>query len=228
VTPKHVRLRAPLIVVVLLILAWWGGHRLAPILLDFVAHVDEYGAVAPIAFVLVYAAAVVALIPASILTLAGGAVFGLGRGFVYALAGAMLGSLTAFLLGRHIARRIVARRLETMPRFAAIDRAVCAQGRRIVFLLRLSPFAPFNFLNYALGLTTLSVWDFLLASLGMIPSTVVYSYAGQIAKEALAIAGKAQPPRQASYYAVLVAGLAATIAATTVVTQAARRALRDV
>jgi uncharacterized membrane protein YdjX (TVP38/TMEM64 family) len=228
VTPNHVRLRTLLIVVVFLLLAWWGGHRLSPILLEFAAHVDQYGAIAPIAFVLVDAVAVVALIPGTILTLAGGAVFGLARGFVYSLAGAMLGSLTAFLLGRHVARRIVARGLETMPRFAAIDRAVCAQGRRIVFLLRLSPIAPFNFLNYALGLTTLSVSDFLLASLGMIPSTLVYSYAGKIAKEALAVAGKAQPPRQASYYAVLIAGLAATVAATTVVARAARRALRAV
>ena len=110
----------------------------------------------------------------------------------------------------------------------AIDRAVGVQGRRIVFLLRLSPFAPFNFLNYALGLTTLSVGDFLLASVGMVPSTVAYAYAGHVAKEALAIAGKAQPPRHASYYAMLIAGLIATVAATAVVTQAARRALRDV
>jgi len=228
VSPNHLRLRALSIVIAALLIAWLGGQRLAPKLLDFVAHVHSYGAVAPLAFVLVYAAAVVALIPGSILTVAGGAVFGLVRGIAYALAGSMLGSVTAFLLGRHIARRIVARRLEAMPRFAAIDRAVCAQGRRIVFLLRLSPFAPFNFLNYALGLTTLSVGDFLMASLGMIPSTIVYSYAGKIAGEALAVAGQSQVPRDASYYGALISGLIATIAATTVVTRAAQRALRDV
>ena len=64
-----------------------------------------------------------------------------------------------------------------MPRFAAIERAVSARGRRIVFLLRLSPVVPFNFLNYALGLTTISVWDFVIASLGMIPGAFVYAYA---------------------------------------------------
>ena len=53
-----------------------------------------------------------------------------------------------------------------MPRFVAIERAVSARGRRIVLLLRLSPVVPFNFLNYALGLTTISVWDFVFASLG--------------------------------------------------------------
>ena len=77
-------------------------------------------------------------------------------------------------------------------------------------------------------LTTLSVADFMAASLGMIPSTVAYAYTGKVAREALAIAGKAEVPRDSSYYAVLIAGLAATIAATTVVTRAARRALRDV
>jgi uncharacterized membrane protein YdjX (TVP38/TMEM64 family) len=228
VSAIHIRVRTLSIVVALLLLAWWAGHRLAPILLGVVADVHRYGVVAPIAFVLVYTVAVIALVPGSILTFAGGAVFGLAPNIAYSLVGALLGSTSAFLLGRHVARRIVARRLEAMPRFAAIDRAVCAQGRRIVFLLRLSPFAPFNFLNYALGLTTLSVTDFLLASLGMIPSTVVYSYAGKIAGEALAIAGQSEKPRNASYYAALIAGLVATIAATTVVTQAARRALRDV
>ena len=59
-----------------------------------------------------------------------------------------------------------------MPRFVAIERAVSARGRRIVFLLRLSPVVPFNFLNYALGLTTISVWDFVFASLGTIAGSV--------------------------------------------------------
>jgi TctA family transporter len=46
--------------------------------------------------------------------------------------------------------------------------------------------------------------------------------------EALALAGKAEVPKNASYYAVLLAGLVATIVATTVVTRTARRALQDV
>ena len=115
-----------------------------------------------------------------------------------------------------------------MPRFAAIERAVSARGRRIVFLLRLSPVVPFNFLNYVLGVTTISVADFVVASIGTIPGAIVYAYAGKVTGEALALAGKAQVSRNASYYAVLVAGLAATVLATTVVTRTARRALRDV
>ena len=115
-----------------------------------------------------------------------------------------------------------------MPRFLAIERAVSARGRRIVFLLRLSPVVPFNFLNYALGLTTISVWDFVAASAGTIPGSLVYAYGGKVTGEALALAGQTQVPKDASYYAVLLAGLAATVAATAVVTRTARRALQDV
>ncbi len=50
-------------------------------------------------------------------------------------------------------RAPIERRLQSNPRIAAIDRAVGNEGRKIVFLLRLSPAFPFNLLNYALGLT---------------------------------------------------------------------------
>ncbi|HMB82225.1 MAG TPA: TVP38/TMEM64 family protein [Vicinamibacterales bacterium] len=210
------------------VLLWWVGRSLAPRLLGIVAHIQSLGPAAPIAFILIYAFAVVALIPASLLTIAGGAVFGLVRGVIFSLIGATLGSTVAFLLGRYVARRLVARRLAAMPRFQAIEKAVSARGRRIVFLLRLSPVIQFNFLNYALGLTTISAWDFVAASLGTIPGAFVYTYAGMVTGEALALAGKAQVPKNASYYAVLVAGLVATVAATTVVTRTARRALQDV
>ena len=225
---SHQRVRVIAAIGALGLLLWWTGRSLAPHLLDIVAHIQRFGPAAPIAFIAIYAFAVVALIPASLLTIAAGAVFGLVRGVIYALIGATLGSTTAFLLGRYVARRLVARRLAAMPRFNAIEQAVSARGRRIVFLLRLSPVVPFNFLNYALGLTTISVWDFVIASAGTIPGAFVYAYAGKVTGEAIALSGQTQVPRNASYYALLVLGLVATAVATTVVSRTARRALQDV
>jgi uncharacterized membrane protein YdjX (TVP38/TMEM64 family) len=210
------------------LIVWWSGRSLAPKLLTLLAHINELGAAAPAAFICLYSLAVVALIPASLLTIAGGAVFGLVRGVIYGLIGATLGSTAAFLLGRYVARQIVERRLAGMPRVAAIERAVSARGRRIVLLLRLSPVIPFNVLNYVLGLTTISVWDFMFASIGTIPGAIVYAYCGKVTGEALALAGQAEVPKGASYYAALLVGLAATVAATTVVARTARRALREV
>src|SRR5439155_1410723 len=93
---------------------------------------------------------------------------------------ATLGASAAFLVGRYLARAAVERRIAANPRFAAIDRAVGAEGRKIVFLLRLSPVFPFNLLNYALGLTRVRFADFFLASVGMLPGTVLYVYSGKL------------------------------------------------
>jgi uncharacterized membrane protein YdjX (TVP38/TMEM64 family) len=185
----------------------------------------------PFAFVLSYAVAVVVLIPASAMTIVAGAWFGVARGAAYALVGALIGSTGAFLVARYGARDFVARRLAALPigrRLDAIERAVTARGLSIVFLLRLSPIVPFNFLNYALGLTTIRLRDFVVASAGMIPGAIMYAYAGKVAGVALAVAGEAEVPYETSYYALLVGGLVATMAAVILIAQAARRALHDV
>jgi uncharacterized membrane protein YdjX (TVP38/TMEM64 family) len=188
--------------------------------------VSALGPWAPVVFVAGYALAVVAFVPGSLLTLAAGAVFGVGRGVAYVFVAATLGAAGAFLVARHVARAAVERWIASNPRFAAVDRAVAAEGRRIVFLLRLSPVFPFTFLNYALGLTRVRFADYLVASPGMLPGTLLYVYYGKLAGDVAALAGGAAPAKGAGYWAVLALGLAATVAATTVVTRAARRALR--
>jgi uncharacterized membrane protein YdjX (TVP38/TMEM64 family) len=97
-----------------------------------------------------------------------------------------------------------------------------------VLLLRLSPAFPFNLLNYALGLTRVRFPDYLVASVGMLPGTLLYVYYGKVAGDVAAAASGAAVTRGAGYWLVLGLGLAATIAATLVVTRAARRALAGV
>jgi uncharacterized membrane protein YdjX (TVP38/TMEM64 family) len=140
---------------------------------------------------------------------------------------AVIGSSAAFLVSRNVARAAVERRVAGDARFAAIDRAVGAQGRKIVFLLRLSPVFPFNLLNYALGLTKVRFADYLIASLGMIPGTILYVYYGKLAGDVAALAGGAPVQKGAGYYGVLIVGLVATVIVTTIVTRIARRALRE-
>src|SRR5262249_129502 len=123
---------------------------------------------------------------------------------------------------------VIERRLARNPRFAAIDRAVGAEGRKIVFLLRLSPVFPFNLLNYGLGLTQVRFADYVVASIGMLPGTVLYVYYGKLAGGVAALAGGAAPQKGPGYYAVLVLGLVATVVVTTLVTRTARRALKEV
>ena len=203
------------------------GRSLGAYVPRFAEYVDSLGALGPIVFIAGYAAAVVAFVPGSILTLAAGAIFGLVEGTLYVFAAAVLGSTGAFLVARHGARAAVERRIEGDARFAAIDRAVGQEGRKIVFLLRLSPVFPFNLLNYALGLTKVGVVDYVIASVGMIPGTVLYVYGGKAIGDVAALAGGAQIERSLADWIVIGVGLVATLVATLYVTKIARRALDE-
>jgi uncharacterized membrane protein YdjX (TVP38/TMEM64 family) len=209
------------------VLLWWAGREAAALVPRFAEWVDGLGPWGPIAFVTGYALAVVGFVPGSVLTLAAGAIFGLAKGTVVVLVGATLGSTIAFLLSRSVARESVARRVEGDPRFAAIDRAIGREGFRIVLLLRLSPVFPFSLLNYALGLTQVRLRDYVLASFGMIPGTLLYVYSGRVAGELAALAGSAGPERGAGYYVVVALGFVATVIVTLLVTRVARRALEE-
>lgn len=206
----------------LLLLGRFLGDGIEP----FKNWVAGLGALGPIVFILGYAVAVVAFAPASILTLAAGGIFGLAFGVVYVFIAAMLGSTAAFLVARYLARAAVEKRIEGEPRFAAIDRAVGREGRKIVFLLRLTPAIPFNVLNYALGLTKVGLADYLIAGFGMIPGTFLYVYLGYLATETAAAAGGSGSADAASWIVNILA-LVATVAVTVYVTVIARRALSE-
>jgi uncharacterized membrane protein YdjX (TVP38/TMEM64 family) len=191
----------------------------------FAAWVEELGFWGPAVFIAGYALAVVAFVPASLLTLAAGAIFGLVRGTLIVFVAATLGSCLAFLVSRYLARSAIERRLAGNARFAAIDRAIGAEGRKIVFLLRLSPVFPFNLLNYALGLTRVRFADYALAAFGMLPGTLLYVYSGKVAGDVAALAAGAPAPRGSGNTLLWIVGLIATVVVTTYVTRIARRAL---
>jgi len=191
----------------------------------FATWVDGLGALGPIVFIVGYVLAVVGFVPGSILTLAAGAIFGLAEGVLYVLIAAWIGSCAAFLIARYVARSAVEARVGANPSFTAIDRAVAAEGRKIVFLLRLSPAFPFSLLNYGLGLTRVSFKDYAIAGVGMLPGTLLYTYYGKVIGSVAEIASGTAPEAGVERYVLLGVGLVATIAVTAIVTRIARRAL---
>jgi uncharacterized membrane protein YdjX (TVP38/TMEM64 family) len=96
-----------------------------------------------------------------------------------------------------------------------------------MFLLRLSPLVPFNILNYALALSGVRYADFVIALPGMIPAIVMYAYYGKVVGDVAKLAAGVAPPRGPEYYMMLVLGLVAVIASTTMITRAARRAIEQ-
>ena len=203
------------------------GRTLGAYVPRFAEWVDTLGFWGPLVFILGYAAATVAFIPGSLMTLAAGAIFGLFEGTLFTFIGATLGATLAFLVSRYGARRAVERRLENNTNLQAIDRAVAKEGRKIVFLLRLSPVFSFVLLNYALGLTSVRFRDYLIASIGMLPGTFLYVYYGKALGSLAAVAGGAELERGPGDWILLGIGLLATLLVTTVVTRIARRALEQ-
>lgn len=220
--------RARLVVFALAVAALIVVSRLVDVrglLAEAMAWVDRQGAAGVAAYVALYILATVLFAPGSVLTLGAGAVWGLLKGFLVVSAASTLGATAAFLVGRHLAREMVARKVEGNPRFKAIDEAVGREGWKIVGLTRLSPVFPFNLLNYAYGLTRVGLRDYFLASwIGMIPGTFLYVYLGTVAGD-LATLGKGGGERTPAEWALLGVGLAATVAVTVVVTRIARKAL---
>lgn len=213
--------------VALVLAAVAGGRRAAALLPALAAWVEGLGVWGPLAFIAVYAIATVALVPGSILTVTAGLLFGLGQGTVFVFFGATLGAVAAFLLGRYGVRRAAEKRLRSRPSFARIDRAIGQEGLKIAFLLRLSPIFPFVLINYALGLTSIRLRHYVLASFGMLPATFLYVYYGKALGTVAAVVGGVEVERGPGYWIVLAAGLAATVAVTAIVTRIARSALAE-
>ncbi len=180
-----------------------------------------------VVFVAVYIMACILFLPGFVLTLGAGAVFGVALGFPLVSLASTLGATLSFLIGRFLARDWIARRIAGHPRFAAVDQALAQGGWRIVGLLRLSPVIPFNLLNYALGLTPISLRDYVIASwIGMMPGTLLYVWLGALAGEVTgrSAAGRNRTATEWTFYGM---GLLATVVATVYLTRLARAALRD-
>ena len=189
------------------------------------AWIDGLGAWGAALFVALYVVACVLLLPGSILTLGAGVVFGVVKGSALVSIAATLGATAAFLVGRYVARGWVTRKIAGNAKFKAIDDAVAREGWKIVGLTRLSPVFPFNLLNYAYGLTRVTLRDYFFASwIGMLPGTVMYVYLGSLAGS-LATLGQPGGGRSPAQWALYGVGLAATLAVTVYVTRIARAAL---
>ena len=190
-----------------------------------VLKLTEIGPWAPVLFTLIDIVAAVTLAPAFFLTVAAGAMFGVWRGSAIVFIAASLGASVVYALGSRLAKFAWIQRVTRDPRVAAVQAAIRSESVWIMFLLRLSPLVPYNILNYALALSGVRYVDFLIALIGMIPAIIMYTYYGKVVGDVAALAAGVSPPRGPEYYALLVVGLIAIIASTTMITRAARRAM---
>lgn len=188
------------------------------------------GVIGAIAFIAIYNLATVLFVPASLLTLGGGAIYGVVWGSIYVFVAATLGAIFAFLIGRYFARGWVNEKIRNNMTFQAIDAAVESDGFKIVLLTRLSPIFPFNMLNYVFGVTRVSLKDYILGSIGMIPATIMYVYLGSLIGDVAQLGTQltniiSSPHTQTAQLTIKIVGLVATLAVTIQVSRLANRIL---
>ena len=181
-----------------------------------------------LAFVPLYALWVTLLLPGVWASMLAGALYGPLWGSVLVFIGACLGAEAAFLIGRHWLREWTQRRLQALPRLRAVEQAVSREGLKLVLLTRLSPAFPFSLLNLAYGLSAVSLRDYSLGLIGILPGTVLFcglgALAGDVARFGSVLAGQAD----AGTWGLRVVGLLATVAVVVLVGRAAQRALQGV
>jgi uncharacterized membrane protein YdjX (TVP38/TMEM64 family) len=138
-----------------------------------------HGAFAPVTFILIQAAQVVAApIPGELTGFLGGYFFGALWGFIYSQIGLTLGSVIAFGLGHWLGQPFVRRLVkpETYDRFAFLTET---RGVLVSFVLFLIPGFPKDFLSYLLGVSPMRFLPFLLVcALGRMPGTYLLSLQG--------------------------------------------------
>jgi uncharacterized membrane protein YdjX (TVP38/TMEM64 family) len=218
------------ITLAVVVLSLFAAARLLPVdqwLKAFNEWVSHLGPWSIVIFIGAYVLATILLIPGSILTVGAGLVFGLGWGLFAVSIGSTLGAALAFLIARFVAREKIEAMAKENENFRRIDKAIGAQGAKLILLLRLSPLIPFNLSNYFYGLTAVKFWPYVLASwIGMLPGTLLYVYLGTAGKAGLQVATGADAGRSPLEWTFLGMGLAATIVVTISVTKIARNALR--
>ena len=139
--------------------------------------VASTGAWGPVVYVLLHV--VLTLVPVSKNLLSGvaGALFGLAGGIAISWVASMLSALVGFAIARRLGREAVAEL--TGPRIDRAEEIMRRQGVAAVIVARLTPVLPFTIVNYAAGVSAVSLRDFLVGTaVGIVPGTVGYAALG--------------------------------------------------
>ncbi len=115
---------------------------------------------------------------AAIMTLVGGFLFGSLMGTLFVNIGATTGATLAFLAARYMLRDWVEQKFG--DRLGPIQEGFAKNAFSYLMTLRLIPLFPFFLVNLVSGLTRVNVGTYVVAtSLGIIPGSFVFAYAGR-------------------------------------------------
>ncbi len=142
------------------------------------AYVRDNAVMSILVYIVTYVVAIAMNLPGgAVLTMAGGYLFGTFPAIVYVNIGATGGAVLAFLAARYLlGSRLQEAYRERLERF---NQEMERNGTRYLLTIRLIPVFPFFVVNFLAGLTRVPLGTFSwTTSLGIIPGTAVFAYAG--------------------------------------------------
>jgi uncharacterized membrane protein YdjX (TVP38/TMEM64 family) len=154
-----------------------GGEKYLSI--DLYQDIYQHSPVATVAvFFIVFFVGISCSLPvAGILSVTSGIVFGVVTGFFISLTAATLGGTVALYSSRFLFHDLVKRRFP--GQIEMVNRGIEKEGALYLVSLRMIPVIPFGLLNLLMGLTSMPVPVFMLASLfGMVPAFLILTYTG--------------------------------------------------
>ncbi len=150
---------------------------------QFELWIKQAGWYAPLLFITAYFVSTIVMFPVAIFTLISGALFGPYWGTLYSMIGAVCGAAVALLIARYLLQDWVEKRSNKMVK-KVID-GVNQEGWQFVAFIRLVPLFPFVIVNYAFGLSNISLLSYTITNtIFMLPACFAYSYLGYLGKSA--------------------------------------------
>lgn len=120
------------------------------------------------------------LVPRTAISLVCGVLFGAWSGAAWALTAALLAALLTFLVGRWAGRDLLVQRAG--DRVRRVDSWLARRGVLAVVVVRMLPLAPFGFIGYAYGATSVQFRHYYLGTaIGATPSAISYATIGAAA-----------------------------------------------
>jgi uncharacterized membrane protein YdjX (TVP38/TMEM64 family) len=142
------------------------------------AYVRDNAVTSILVYIVTYVVVIALNLPGgAVLTMAGGYLFGTLPAVLYVNIGATAGAMLAFLSARYLlGDRLQERYRDRLDKF---NKEMERNGSRYLLTLRLIPVFPFFVVNFLAGLTRVPFGTFAwTTSLGIIPGTAVFAYAG--------------------------------------------------
>ena len=139
--------------------------------------IDGYGVAGPLVFIAVSSLLTVVLFPGPLLSGASGLLFGTALGTPVSIVAATCGAALAFSVSRWWAHDAVTE--IAGPRLVALRAWIGDRGFQSVLLARIAPGVPYSLVNYAAGLTPVSLGVFSAATaVGVAPRAFAYTALG--------------------------------------------------